>query len=251
MQPVLLKCYLGKSGDAQNMLVLYDRTLVVIFKGKRIDFPLTSIKGLTIGRKKLIIPLVIGGIGTCFSWLALSLGWYHYQTNLLMVFLFFGWMYYGFLGKDGLELQEGKDRHLFLIKANHFVLNTFLKFTKARIYQLPPRQESVAFHLALKQEWESQDQSTLYNHPSLASEGFIHTSYFSELLNSYQKYFIPEDQLILIAIDLSKVEAEVKINEVASRNALFPHIYGKLNKSSIVFLKSIHSARDFDLKTIA
>lgn len=250
MQPILLKCYLGKEGDAQNMLVLYDRILVVVFKGKRMDFPLSSIKGLTIGRKKLIIPLVIGGIGTCLSWLALSLGWYHYQTNLFLVFLFFGWMYYGFLGKDGLELLEGKERHLFLIKANHFVLNTFLKFTKERIFESTSPRESISFHLVTKEEWEAQDRSTLYTHPSLENEGFIHTSYRSELKNSYEKYFSPDDQLVLLGIDLSKVEAEVKINEVPSRGALFPHIYGKLNKSAIVFLRTIHSSVDLDFKTI-
>ncbi|SMD38252.1 Uncharacterized conserved protein, DUF952 family [Reichenbachiella faecimaris] len=250
MQPILLKCYLGKGGDAQNMLVLYDRILVVIFKGKRVDFPLSSIKGLVISRKKLIIPLVIGGIGTCFSWLALSLGWYHYQTNLLLVFLFFGWMYYGFIGKDGLELLEGKDRHVFLIKANHFVLNTFLKFTKARMYQAPAQRESISFHLSSKKDWEAQGQSTLYKHPSLESEGFIHTSYLSELRTTYEQYFKPDDQLVLLGIDLSKVEAEVKINEVPSRGTLFPHIYGKLNKSAIVFLRAIESAQDLDFKTI-
>ena len=250
MQPILLKCYLGKSGDAQNMLVLYHSSLVVIFKGKRMDFPLAVIKGLTLSRKKLIIPLVIGGIGTCFSWLALSLGWYHYQTNLLLVFLFFGWMYYGFLGKDGLELIEGKERHLFLIKTNHFVLNTFLKFIKERMYQQPPKQESICFHLATKADWEGQDQSTLYRHPSLAGEGFIHTSYLSELKTSYEKYFHPDDELVLLGIDLAKVEAEVKINEVPARNALFPHVYGPLNKSAIVLLQSINSAQDLEQKTI-
>lgn len=250
MQPVLLKCYLGKSGDAQNMLVLYDHALVVVFKGKRQDFPLSTIKGLIINRKKLIIPLLVGGIGTCFSWLALSLGWYHYQTNLFLVFLFFGWMYYGFIGKDGLELLEGKERHVFLIKTNHFVLNTFLKFTKERLYLPAPKQESISFHLAAKDDWEAQDQSALYIHPSLDTEGFIHTSYFSELKISYEKYFKPEDQLVLMGIDLSKVEAEVKINDVPSRNALFPHIYGKLNKSAIVFLRSVESAQDLEYKTI-
>lgn len=250
MRPVLLKCYLGKGGDAQNMLLLYEQTLVVIFKGKRSDFPLSSIKSMVVSRKKLIIPLVIGGIGTCLSWLALSLGWYHYQSNLFLVFLFFVWMYYGFLGKDGLELLEGKERHVFLIKANHFVLNTFLNFVKARMFQTPPSQESISFHLATKASWEEQEQSTLYVHPSLQEEGFIHTSYISELKTSYERYFSPSDELVLLGIDLTKVEAEVKTKEVSSRNALFPHIYGRLNKSAIVWLRAVNSAQDLEQKTI-
>ncbi|WP_420583344.1 DUF952 domain-containing protein [Reichenbachiella sp.] len=250
MQPVLLKCYLGKSEDAQNMLLLYDQTLVVIFKGKRSDFLLTNIKSLVVSRKKLIIPLVIGGIGTCLSWLALSLGWYHYQSNLFLVFLFFAWMYYGFLGKDGLELMEGKERHVFLIRANQFVLNTFINFVEARRFQSPSSQESISFHLATKTSWEEQEQSTLYTHPSLQEEGFIHTSYISELRTSYEKYFNPNDELVLLGIDLAKVEVEVKINDVKSRNALFPHIYGRLNKSAIVFSRMVKSAQDLDQKTI-
>ena len=250
MTPILAKCFLSQSGDRQNMLILYCDKLIIIFKGKSMEFPLSTIKSLTIGRKKLIIPLVAGGIGTCLSWLALSLGWYHYQTNLFIVMLFFGWMYYGFLGKDGLELMEGKERHVFLIKANHFVLNSFLKFVKERIHTFYPKKDSLCFHLAHKKDWEKQELSLYYKHSSLESEGFIHASYHSELMTSYEKYFLPDDDLILLIIDLSKVEVEVKINHVTQRNADFPHIYGKLNKSAILSLKSIRNPSDFELKTI-
>ncbi|MEO9968006.1 MAG: DUF952 domain-containing protein [Reichenbachiella sp.] len=247
MKPVLLKCFLGKSGDTKNMLILYDQLLVVICKGQRMDFPLSSIKALVVKRKKLIIPLVVGGIGTCLSWLALHLGWYDYYLNLMIVFLFFGWMYYGLMGRDALELIEGKIQHIFLITANQFVLNTFLKFTKERQFLMQSARGTLSFHLSTKASWEAQEQSTLYSHPSLETEGFIHTSYFSELQHTYNRYFQPFDQLILIGIDLSKVEAPVKVKEVTSRNAQFPHLYGKLNKSAIVFLRAVQGPEDLQM----
>lgn len=250
MQPILLKCYLAQHGDNQNMLLLMGSNLVVIFKGKRIDFPLANIKGLSVGRKRLIIPLVGGGIGTCLSWLALSLGWYHYQTNLMLVFLFFGWMYYGFLGRDGLELTEGKHRHVFLIRANQLALNNFLKFVKTRRLMSPPFRESICVHLATRPSWESQELSLHYSHSSLKDEGFIHTSFLSELKTTYEQYFQSSDDLVLIGIDLEKVEAQVKMEVVNSRNATFPHIYGKINKSAIVFLRAVQSPKDIDPTTI-
>lgn len=250
MQPILLKCFLAQYGDLNNLLLLYTQKLVVIFKGKRIDFPLANIKGMAVGRKKLIIPLVGGGIGTCLSWLALSLGWYHYQTNLMLVFLFFGWMYYGFLGKDGLEVLEGKHRHVFLIKTNQMALNRFLKMVNSRRAIGPPQPESICFHLSTKASWEAQELSIWYTHPSLKNEGFIHASFPSEIRTTYEQYFQSTDELVLIGINLSLVEAEVKMENVTSRQAIFPHIYGKLNKSAIVFLQTIQSPKDLQQKTI-
>lgn len=250
MSPVLLKCYLRRQGDDRHVILLFTHALVVVFGGERIDFQYQQIKGLNITRKKLIIPLVLGGIGTSLGWLALSQEWYHYQTNLFLVFLFFGWMYYGFWGKDALELSEGTTHHVFLLQANHRMVHAFLSFVKERLFQRLSTPESMVYHLTTKENWESQEQSIYYEHSSLQSEGFIHASYLAELKSSYDRYFAPSDELILLGIDLKKVEAEVNIVHVSSRSAYFPHIHGDLNKSAIVLLHTINSSEDISSEMI-
>ena len=106
MDAVLLRCYLAKTGDKSNQLLLFSSRLIVFFKSKKTEFEYPQILSIVVGHKKLIIPLVLGGIGTSFSMLALSVGWYHYQLNLFAIFAFFGFMYYGFLGKDAVLIGE-------------------------------------------------------------------------------------------------------------------------------------------------
>ena len=236
------KCYLGKFGDDANAATLYTHQLIVSHKGKLTEIPLDQIVGLNVSRKKLIIPLVVGGIGTCMSWLALSLGWYHYHTNLLVTFLFFGWMYYGFLGRDGLDIRLKKHQLLFLIQTNGHMLHGFLSAIRQRKTISTDSLQHLTYHLSTAESWKEQITSPLYKHESLETEGFIHTSTADQIKISHEKYFSSTESLVLLAIDTRQVEAKSKNSWVESRNALFFHIYGKLNKSAIVGAAQINNS---------
>lgn len=234
MEVPLLKCYLAKAGNEKHQMLLFPSKLMVVFKGEQSVFDYNLIHSLSIGQKKLIIALVLGGIGTSFSMLALSLGWYHYQLNLLTVFFFFGWMYYGFLGKDAVMVNEKGHQSVFLINANKAITSEFLNFTKERMWKVKTPFEETIFHLVEKQAWESQLLSYHYAHLSLKSEGFIHCSTYEQLAETYVRYFSKSSDLVLLTINPKWVLSELKWEESTERASFFPHVYGPLNKSSIL-----------------
>ncbi|MFY0628025.1 MAG: DUF952 domain-containing protein [Reichenbachiella sp.] len=245
MDVVILKCYLAKSGDEKNQLLLYSSKLIVIFKGKRTEFDYQQILSLVISKKKLIIPLVLGGIGTSFSMLALSLGWYHYQLNLFVIFLFFIFMYYGFIGKEAVLIGEKGHQHLFLINANKIIINEFIKFTKERIWKLKTPTPDRIYHLVERSVWERQNLSYHFQHPGLDSEGFMHCSTKEQLLESYEKYFSGQADTLLIAINSKWLLSDLKWEYSPSRNSDFPHLYGTLNKSAIIWIQQLAADNHF------
>lgn len=239
--PPLLKCYLGKQGDTANVMLLFLDKLVVIFRGQSIEFSFDQIRGMVIGRKKLIIPLVMGGIGTCLSWMSLQLGWYHYYTNLTLVFLFFGWMYYGFMGSDALEIHEKKHTHVFLIKVNHFVLNSFLKFVKSWMLSVQTQPSTaIVYHLAHKSEWEDQLLSDSYKPASFSQNQVVHCSQANLLNQVYSQHFEGKDA-VLIGIDLLRLDTP-SIDPTGLMSQDYPRLNQPINKSAIVQLQFLTSA---------
>ena len=92
---------------------------------------------------------------------------------------------------------------------------------------------TIIYHIADPNQWEQAQVSRFYTHPSLHSEGYIHCSTREQLEETANVYFADADQILVLFIDPSKLEAEL-VYEAASRGGDFPHIYGPVNISSIV-----------------
>ncbi|WP_436864613.1 DUF952 domain-containing protein [Bacillus fungorum] len=84
-----------------------------------------------------------------------------------------------------------------------------------------------------KRNWEIVKINGEINAVSLKEEGFIHCSSLEQALNVAEKYFIHEEDVLLLTIDPSLVKAEIKY-ELASNGQEYPHVYGVINIESIV-----------------
>jgi len=233
MESIIISSFLKAKGDKKNRIILTNDKLVVIYKGKMQAFYKSNILKLSIDRKKLIIPLIAGGIGTTFSMIAMSMGWYDRQINLFTTLIFFGIMYYGFIGKEALEVFEKGNSNIYLLNNNFESVRQFMKFFNANksIDSAPSNQK--IYHIATKISWESQEQNIEYIHESLSKEGFIHASTAELLVETYQLYYRAEEELVLISIIPERLQHALKYEYASSRNADFPHIFGTINKTAI------------------
>ena len=89
------------------------------------------------------------------------------------------------------------------------------------------------YHLARVKEWETWIQDSLYRPPSLLEEGFIHCSRKDDLVESARRWFGDEDSLLVLCIDPSDLEAEIRYENSAGRTALMPHVFGPIPISAI------------------
>ncbi|MGH8201436.1 MAG: DUF952 domain-containing protein [Steroidobacteraceae bacterium] len=96
----------------------------------------------------------------------------------------------------------------------------------------------IVLHIAHRDMWEASAPGGHYRPLSLDSAGFIHCSTVEQTLETANQFFTAQEGLVLLCIDTSKVEPEVRYEAPAcsgdQRAALFPHIYGPLNVSAVV-----------------
>jgi uncharacterized protein (DUF952 family) len=93
------------------------------------------------------------------------------------------------------------------------------------------------YHIVTLASWEAQLVNDFYIHESLDTEGFIHASTAAQLEATIQRYYADCEKVIVLTIDTNLLTAELKYELAPSVNELFPHLYGRLNKSAIVHVE--------------
>lgn len=105
--------------------------------------------------------------------------------------------------------------------------------------------DRIAYKIISKQIWRSQLESMkkFIGTDLDIKDGFIHLSAKAQLKETARKYFSGQDGLLLISVDLSKVNGEVKW-EPSRNNELFPHIYGWFDASAVNWIKDLELTSD-------
>lgn len=89
------------------------------------------------------------------------------------------------------------------------------------------------YHIVTPEVWEKFKNEYEYEAESLASEGFIHCSYRNQLDDVLARYYKNADKVLILHINLHYLTAKF-IAEPSTNREIYPHIYGKINKSAIV-----------------
>lgn len=98
----------------------------------------------------------------------------------------------------------------------------------------------VIYHLVQDGYLQSQPPDRPYTPAGFAREGFIHcTRGEDQLIVVANRYYRSEtDVLRVLVIDEAAVDPEIKY-EPGGDGVLYPHIYGPLNRSAIVQVRSV------------
>ena len=127
--------YLLSNGDEKNKILVSNELMLIIRGGNRKTFQLKEISSLRTENKKLLFPLILGGIITPFAFLSyfvnIFMPWFHLISILAGILLF----YIGWAGRLALTIvyKNGDELHYYLpsISKNLFAfieyVNSFLK----------------------------------------------------------------------------------------------------------------------------
>ena len=88
------------------------------------------------------------------------------------------------------------------------------------------------YHIVLPGAWAAFD-TDLYEHPSLASEGFIHCSFANQLDVVIERYYSGEGRVVVLEIETDNLMSRM-IKEPSTNREIYPHIYGPINRGAIV-----------------
>ncbi len=95
------------------------------------------------------------------------------------------------------------------------------------------------FHIVKRSEWELAAARGSYAAASLRAEGFIHCSTIAQVIDTANRFYRGERDLVVLCIDEARVRAELRYEAPAGRHGesmrdRFPHLYGELNVDAVV-----------------
>jgi len=93
---------------------------------------------------------------------------------------------------------------------------------------------TVIYHIAEGEAWDAAQAEGAYMADSLATDGFIHCSTPAQVLDVAESFYRGRKGLVLLTIDTSRVQAEIRYENLEGEAELYPHLYGSLNLDAVV-----------------
>ena len=90
------------------------------------------------------------------------------------------------------------------------------------------------FHITKRIEWEEAVRAGEYRAASLKEEGFIHCSTPEQVVRVANFLFAGQSGLVLLCIEVGKLDANVRYENCEGGQELFPHVYGSINLNAVL-----------------
>jgi uncharacterized protein (DUF952 family) len=104
---------------------------------------------------------------------------------------------------------------------------------------------STIYKICRPDEWAAAESAGVFRgSPDDRRDGFIHFSTAAQVPGTLEKYFAGESGLVLIAVAAGKLGAALKW-EPSRGGALFPHLYGDLSLTAVLWSRPLASITDF------
>lgn len=104
----------------------------------------------------------------------------------------------------------------------------------------------IVFHIVPESQWQAAVSAGTYRPPSLAAEGFIHFSYADQVAATANRYYRDQDGLVVVAVDLTGVPGEVRVETSPATGESYPHLYDALPTSHALTVYPLRRNPDGD-----
>ena len=105
------------------------------------------------------------------------------------------------------------------------------------------------YRIAEREDWLQCLRLGHFASADLKREGFIHCSEKHQVLRTAAKYYAGKTDLVLLEIDETQIEQNLKREDLVGKGELFPHVYGAIPMAAILRHFALPTASDgrFDL----
>lgn len=210
----IAKCYLKKGSDEKNACYLTDQRLVIINNEIFSEFTNDNIRSISIEQKKLLVPIIAGGIGLSLSLLALLNNIYNPYLLLLITFAGVGLMYYGFNGTPAISINYGGKEFNILIRNATTNLSAFVNYTASQISSGHSMKNNF-FKLINIRKWEEISSKKFFFKPG----AFLTFAQMKRLLKTYD-----HQNDVVIMIDPLVLSEEIRFKTTVNEKDLIPYI---------------------------
>ena len=88
-------------------------------------------------------------------------------------------------------------------------------------------------HITPKSKWQQSITRGQYAAESLRSEGFIHCSTVGQLMDTANRIFKGQDDLVILKIDTSDIVSVITYENLDGGSENYPQIYGPINHDAV------------------
>ncbi len=226
--------YLLAEGDEKNKMMISDDQLIVIRKGKRDIFPLDKITAIKPDNKKLLLPLILGGVIVPFAFLSFFANLFHPWFHLILILLGMYLFYEGWSGRVActILLGHGNERHFYLPSISHN-LRAFMDYVNS----LKSEASELGHLLFFEVEEKSMDELFSTDETRKKSPFF---PWFGYTFPQYKAFNKAGQTHQFIVIDPSRAGREIKFEYNQSTKQMHPKLGGPIRKEALVRIMEKH-----------
>ncbi|WPP47943.1 DUF952 domain-containing protein [Catalinimonas niigatensis] len=223
--------YLQQAEDKENKCTLTSERLMVVYRGNINSFDRHHIKALDFNKRRLLLPLVSGGIMAPLSLLTIFLNLYNPWPLMFILFLGMALFYLGWQQHPVLTVTDSVKEHDFFLKEISPNLSAFVSFARQLIFQ----GSSLMFYPLPLEEWEAIENQEECRPQELEEKAFLRLMNPQQLARWRQQKRDEVAAYVILHIDPLKVKANI-LYETTERGSqeLYAHLYGSINREAIV-----------------
>ena len=98
----------------------------------------------------------------------------------------------------------------------------------------------IIYHITQPEIWNHPKPDGLFYGDSLSQLGFIHCCTKNQISGVLKNWFAGKKDLLILEIEVEKIDVKVIFENLEGNSELFPHIYGAVN------LEAIQSVNEID-----
>jgi len=93
---------------------------------------------------------------------------------------------------------------------------------------------ALILHIAQRGDWQRSEGQGSYRCSSLLDEGFIHCSTPEQVLIPANERFRGRQDLLLLCIEVERLDCELRYEDCYDSGMAFPHVYGPIGLDAVV-----------------
>jgi hypothetical protein len=224
---ILALCYLYKDGDEKNKALLTKDRLYVVHHKRIHEYDLENIKNLGFNHRKIMMPLIFGGIMASLSLVAVFKGVFNPYVVISLLMLGLGLFYYGWTGQLYFTVTTKIKDYDFSVPSPTENLKAFIAFViDSGLMGRKAEDRRMSFYLILDRNvWESQSiESGTIVLPEKPFKAFLRRELPRREINN----------AAIIEFNPLKANVEVRFINDSSSGKLSPYLMGDIARASVV-----------------
>lgn len=125
---IIATCYLYAESNNDELCICTNANIQIKSKSKHIIAPLTDIKSIKIIKKKLLFPIIVGGVVAPLTLLAILFNLFNPEILQAILVLAGISFYYGYFGKDAIQIEYRAASEILLLKKRMSHLAQFVEY---------------------------------------------------------------------------------------------------------------------------